>query len=220
MKQQDFAETLNFFRAWLRSPRRVAAISPSGRALSALITSEISGDTGPVIELGPGSGAFTRTLINRGVRQEDLALIELGSEFAAALHFLYPRACTLRMDAARLHTMELFDGRPVGAVISGLPLLSMPPRKVTAILTGAFAKLKSDGAFYQFTYGPRCPVSQRLLDHVGLKAIRIGGTLANLPPAAVYRIIRAPVDRSRGQDVFLQPTLHAPAALSKLKDGR
>ncbi|KGD98512.1 MULTISPECIES: phospholipid methyltransferase [Rhizobium/Agrobacterium group] len=184
------AEALGFFQAWLKNPLRVAAIAPSSRSLANLITSEISHNTGPVIELGPGTGAFTRALIARGVRQEDLALIEFGSEFAAALHFHYPRARTLWMDAARLRAVDLFDGRAAGAVVSGLPLLSMPPRKVIAILTGAFRKMEPDGALYQFTYGPRCPVSLRLLDHLGLEAERIGGTLANLPPAAVYRIRR------------------------------
>ncbi|RWI50302.1 MAG: phospholipid methyltransferase [Mesorhizobium sp.] len=185
------AEALGFFYAWLRNPLRVAAVAPSGRALANLITSEISSDTGPVIELGPGTGAFTRVLIARGVRQEDLALIEFGSEFATALRYRYPRARTLWMDAARLRTVDLFDGQPAGAVVSGLPLLSMPPRKVVAILTGGFRKMRSDGAFYQFTYGPRCPVPRVLLDHLGLEAERIGSTLANLPPAAVYRLRRS-----------------------------
>jgi len=188
MKQQCAAEPIGFFQAWLKNPMQVAAIAPSGQALANLITSEISGDTGPVIELGPGTGVFTRALIEHGVRQEDLALIEFGSEFATSLHYHYPRARTLWMDAARLKAVDLFDGRQAGAVVSGLPLLSMQPRKVMSILSGAFSKLKPEGAFYQFTYGPLCPVSRRMLDHLGLVADKIGGTLANLPPAAVYRL--------------------------------
>lgn len=188
MKHHRMAEGLEFFQAWLKNPLRVGAIAPSGRALANLITSEISRDTGPVIELGPGTGAFTRALITRGVREEDLALIEFGSEFAAALQLRYPRAQTLLLDATRLRTAHLFNGDSAGAVISGLPLLSMPPRKVIAILIGAFRSMRPDGAFYQFTYGPRCPVPPRLLEHLGLEAKRIGGTFANLPPAAVYRL--------------------------------
>lgn len=190
MNAQPIAETLTFFQEWLRSPLRVAAVAPSSRALARLITGEISRDTGPIIELGPGTGAFTRALLARGVRPQDLALIEAGSEFAVALQARYPAARTLWMDAARLRTVELFDGQPAGAVVSGLPLLSIAPRKVMAILIGAFAKMRPDGAFYQFTYGPRCPVPPRMLDHLGLQAERIGGTLANLPPASVYRLRR------------------------------
>ncbi|MER8828585.1 phospholipid methyltransferase [Mesorhizobium sp. M0938] len=188
-------EAFGFFQEWLKNPLRVAAIAPSGRALSRLITSEISHETGPVIELGPGTGAFTRALIARGVRQEDLALVEVGKEFAAALQLSFPEVRTIVMDATRLRTIELFDGRLAGAVVSGLPLLSIPSRKVMAILTGAFGKMRPDGALYQFTYGPRCPVPLLMLDHLGLVAERIGGTLANLPPAAVYRIRRRHLTR-------------------------
>jgi phospholipid N-methyltransferase len=183
---------LGFFLAWLSDPLRVASIVPSGKRLANAITAEISPSTGPVIELGPGTGVFTRALIACGVRQEDLALIEAGSRFAAALQRRFPQACTLSMDAARLRDVELFAGRQAGATVSGLPLLSMSPRKVLAILHGAFGKMRADGAFYQFTYGPRCPVPRVMLDRLGLKATRIGGALANLPPAAVYRIRRRP----------------------------
>lgn len=197
MHQQPIAETFIFFQAWLRSPLRVAAVAPSGRALASLITRDISRETGPVIELGPGTGAFTRALLARGVRQQDLTLIEAGSEFAVALQARYPAARTLWMDAARLRTVELFNGQPAGAVVSGLPLLSIAPRKVIAILIGAFAKMRPDGTFYQFTYGPRCPVPRRVLDHLGMTAERVGGTLANLPPASVYRLRRIEPDGSQ-----------------------
>lgn len=183
-------EAFRFFRAWLSEPLRVAAVAPSGRALTAMMTAEISAETGPVIELGPGTGVFTRALLARGVTEENLALVEFGSEFAARLNFDFPRATTLWMDAAKLRKVELFHGTPAGAVISGLPMLSMPPRKVLSILEGAFSHLCIDGAFYQFTYGPRCPIPRPLLDRMGLKATHIGHTFANIPPASVYRIRR------------------------------
>jgi phosphatidylethanolamine/phosphatidyl-N-methylethanolamine N-methyltransferase len=75
-------------------------------------------------------------------------------------------------------------------VVSGLPLLSMPPKTVTAILAGSFAHLRDDGCFYQFTYGPRCPVRGKVLEGLRLEATRMGRTLRNIPPAAVYRISR------------------------------
>ncbi|MBS3666390.1 class I SAM-dependent methyltransferase [Vreelandella boliviensis] len=183
-------ELLSFFLAWARNPLLVASVIPSGSALAGLITSEISHETGPVIELGPGNGVFTRALIERGVKQEDLTLIESMPEFAVALSILYPQAQILRMDATRLRMVDLFDGKLAGAVISGLPLLSMSPRKVVAVLSGAFRKMGPEGVFYQFTYGARCPVSQRIQHHLGIKAELLGRTLANFPPATVYRFHR------------------------------
>ena len=55
--------------------------------------------------------------------------------------------------------------------------------------------MRPGGAFYQFTYGPRCPVPRPILDRLGLKATRIGGTVRNIPPAGVYRISRSTAAR-------------------------
>jgi phosphatidylethanolamine/phosphatidyl-N-methylethanolamine N-methyltransferase len=181
-----------FFRAWVANPLQVAAITPSGEALADLITSEISPDTGAVLELGPGTGAFTRALLARGVPEQNLTLVEYGSDFVRVLGLRFPDARVLWMDAARLAHAKTLDGARFGAAVSGLPLLSMSPRKVIAILSGAFAYLQPGASFYQFTYGPRCPVPRRLLDRAGLKATRIGGAVMNIPPAAVYRISRRP----------------------------
>jgi phosphatidylethanolamine/phosphatidyl-N-methylethanolamine N-methyltransferase len=185
-------ETIGWVRAWISDPLHVGAVVPSGRALAELITSEISPATGPVIELGAGTGAFTRALRARGVAEENLALVDDGLDFVRRLQGRFPCARILLMDATRLKDVELFGGKAAGAVVSGLPLLSMPPKKVIAILEGAFGHLCADGAFYQFTYGPRCPVKRMLLDRLGLKATRIGRVVANVPPAAVYRIRRRP----------------------------
>src|SRR5262245_33098954 len=75
------ADILPFFLAWVRNPLRVAAVAPSGPAASSLMAQEITAETGPVIELGPGTGVFTRALLRRGVSQQDLTLVEYGSDF-------------------------------------------------------------------------------------------------------------------------------------------
>lgn len=181
---------LPFFRAWTEDPRRVASIIPSSRALADLITREISAETGTVLELGPGTGVFTRALLDRGVRETDLTLVEAGDSFAELLGDRFPQARVVRMDAAGLLRTRLFDEKPAGAVVSGLPLLSMSPRKVMAILSGAFAQLREGGAFYQFTYTPRCPIPRAVLDRLGLSAGRVGLALFNIPPAVVFRVTR------------------------------
>jgi phospholipid N-methyltransferase len=186
----EYSDYYRFFRSWVTNPLRVAAVAPSGESLSRLMTMEVSPTDGPVLELGPGTGAFTRALLDRGVDEGDLTLVEYGSDFARLLQFRFPRARILWMDASQLANHRLFDAPDVGAVVSGLPLLSMPPRRVIAILSGAFSYVRPNGAFYQFTYGPRCPIPRAILDRLGLKARRIGATVRNLPPAAVYRITR------------------------------
>ncbi|XKM40518.1 class I SAM-dependent methyltransferase [Rhizobium ruizarguesonis] len=192
------ADFLHFSRSWISNPLRVAAIAPSGDSLARIMTSEIAALDGPIIELGPGTGVFTRALLARGVSEADLTLIEYGPEFINSLQARFPTARVLQMDAAHLAHADIFEGEPVGAVVSGLPLLSMPPRKIASIMAGAFAYMRPGGAVYQFTYGPRCPVPRPILDRLDLKAVRIGGTVRNLPPASVYRISRSkPLELSR-----------------------
>jgi phosphatidylethanolamine/phosphatidyl-N-methylethanolamine N-methyltransferase len=183
-------DVLPFFREWTLDPSRVGAIAPSGKALSDLITRDIANLGAPILELGAGTGVFTRALLARGVKEENLTLVEYGSDFVRLLQANFPSARVMWMDAARLGHQPIFDGAPVGAVVSGLPLLNMSPRKIVAILTGAFGYLQPGGAFYQFTYGPRCPVPRPYLDRLGLKATFMGRALLNVPPAAVYRITR------------------------------
>lgn len=181
-------DALSFFRHWLSDPLGVGAVAPSSRALADLITAEITTETAPVIELGPGSGAFTMALLDRGIPQARLALIEQSPTFAFALRQRFPAASVLCIDAAVLGSLDVFPGEGAGAVVSGLPLLLMPPSKVSAILARAFARLRPGGAFYQFTYGARSPVPRPILERLELTATRIGGALVNIPPAAVYRI--------------------------------
>jgi phospholipid N-methyltransferase len=180
---------LLFLRALASSPRSVGAITPSGANLASLITSEITAASGPVLELGPGTGVFTEALLARGVRESDLTLIEDGSDFMRLLQARFPKARVLWMDAAWMPSYNLFE-QPFGTVVSGLPLLNFTPTKVMAILTAAFSKLRDGGSFYQFTYGTQCPLSKAQLDELGLQATCMGRVLLNIPPASVYRITR------------------------------
>lgn len=184
------SDVLRFFRAWLADPLSVGAIVPSSRSLAVAMTTEITADSAPVMELGPGTGVFTRALIDSGVPEERLILIERHPEMARMLRGKFPRAQVIEIDATHTDRIDLGQFGPVGAVISGLPLLSMPARKVIAIVDRAFGHIRPSGSFYQFTYSYRCPIPRLILDRLDLRAVKIGGTLANLPPASVYRINR------------------------------
>lgn len=185
------SESLLFLRQWVRAPLRVASVVPSGRALAELITREIGPETGPVLELGPGTGVFTRALLERGVPEERLTLVETDPRFAILLNGRFGRANIVAIDAAKLDHTHRRDEVPFGAAVSGLPLLSMPTGVVRDILSAAFALMAPGTYIYQFTYGPKCPVPSTVRDELGLKFEKVGSTWRNVPPAAVYRISAA-----------------------------
>lgn len=186
----NWREKLAFLRAMGSDPSLLGAIAPSGSALARLMTSEIGRHSGHIVEFGPGTGVFTQALIDQGVRQEDLTLVEYSSDFAELLQERFPSARVLRMDAGRLQRHDLFLDGTVGAIVSGLPLLNMSPQRILAILRGAFRCMRPCGAFYQFTYRPRCPVPKMCLERLGLRATCLGHALVNLPPASAYRITK------------------------------
>ena len=177
-----------FARSWASHPLRVGAIAPSSRRLARLITSKILPACAPVLELGPGTGVFTRALLARGLREDQLILVECDPRFARLLERDFPDAWVVQLDAARLRHVNIVDGEPIGAIVSGLPLLSMSMRDRVSVLKFAFRHLRPGASFYQFTYGLRCPVSRTVLERLGLKATRLGSTYTNAPPATVYRI--------------------------------
>lgn len=182
-------DEIQFFRSWVRNPLRTAAVAPSGQALARLMTKEIGPSTGPVVELGPGTGVFTQALLTRGVTADDLTLVESNPDFVELLRDRFPRTRVVRADAAAdrwpLH------GAEIGAVVSGLPLLAMNDEAVGSVLGTAFTHLRPGGRFYQFTYAARCPVPTTVLEALGLRATLVGRTWRNLPPASAFRLERS-----------------------------
>ncbi len=184
------ADLLPFLKAWLAAPLRVAAIAPSGPALARAITAGIGPEQAPVIEFGPGTGVFTQAILDAGVPADRLVMVEAGADFAALLRERFPAVRLVEGSAAELTDVDLFGPGAAGAVVSGLPILSMPKPVVRAILAKAFSELRPGGAMYQFTYGYRCPIADSVLADMGLAATRTATVLVNAPPASVYRIVR------------------------------
>jgi phosphatidylethanolamine/phosphatidyl-N-methylethanolamine N-methyltransferase len=115
-----------FLGAWVRAPRATGAIAPSGAALADRIAAEVPlHGTGPVVELGSGTGALTRALAAR-VGSHRLVLVERDAAFCRRLAARFPDARVLQGDAADLPAL-LRDIGPAAAVVSGLPLYAMPP---------------------------------------------------------------------------------------------
>jgi phospholipid N-methyltransferase len=183
-----------FFRQWLKNPLRMAAVSPSSRELAQKMLRELPHSTRRVIELGGGTGVFTRALLERGVKPEDLLVLELNETLHQHLRQSFPGAyvaCADACDLARVAEQSGYkDGGTADAVVSGLGLLSMAKPTQRTILESAFALLSSQGRFVQFTYGPTNPVSREVMHDLDLHAERTGFTLWNVPPAAVYVVTR------------------------------
>lgn len=199
MPSHNTASRLRFFGQWLKNPLQTAAIAPSGPELAAAMLAELPEGARRVIELGGGTGAITQALIEHGLRQQDVLVLELNEELHAHLRERFPRIALVLGDAADLPRLAesngyLADGH-ADAVISGLGLLTMDRETQARILQAGFDCLREGGVFVQFTYGPISPVSDDVLAGIGLKARRGEFVLRNVPPATVWVYSRS---RTRG----------------------
>jgi phospholipid N-methyltransferase len=179
-----------FFRQWLKNPRAMAALSPSGRALTREMVAQVPRGARRIIELGAGTGVFTRALIEHGIVARDLLVVELNQALYELLQRNFPDAHVVHGDARELSGIVRQSGfaasGDIDAVISGLGFLAMPRPVQKAILESIFSVLAPNAPLIQFTYGPASPLPRDLLAELGLKMRRAGVAWINIPPAVVY----------------------------------
>ena len=195
MPTAHFDGTALFLKRWLRRPFAMGAVVPSGRLLAEAIArrtvTEIARRDGHVVELGAGTGEVTKALLAAGIPAERLALVERDPELATFLrrHFRGPKI--IEGDAARLSRLLAVNkvGK-VAAVVSSLPLLSLPGEVVTGIVHSVFEALPRGAALVQFTYGPTPPVPRGLRENLHLVAARGRRIWRNVPPAVVWTFRR------------------------------
>lgn len=185
-------DNLLFLSRWIKAPLRIGAVVPSSRRLAQAMAAQLPPEYEICVELGGGTGSLTRSLLDYGVPPEKLIVLERDPHLAALLRKKFPRVRVVQGDASRLPGILRAHGiGRVDAIMSSLPLVSMPRRLCQRIIASGFAALKPDGVFVQYTYGLMPPVSHRVAAR-----LRFDGTLRvriwqNIPPAAVWRYRRA-----------------------------
>lgn len=179
-----------FFRQWLKNPRAMASLSPSSRRLAHEMIAQLPSQSRRVVELGAGTGVFTRALIEHGIEPGDLLVVELNNELSKLLKRRFPETHVVNGNACDLAGIVATTGfgEPGGidAVISGLGFLAMPRPMQRRILEEVFAVLAPGSPLIQFTYAPTNPLPRDLLNELGLGVRRAGVAWMNVPPAIVY----------------------------------
>lgn len=180
-----------FLREFLRDPLRTASALPSSRVLALAATAPVPATGDPVVvELGPGTGAFTDVIAERlGGRGHHLA-VELNPRLAALLRARHPGLDVAVADAAELPALLAARGLArAHVVVSGLPWAAYPREEpwLTDVVAGC---LHPDGALTQFGYSVTraLPPARRLRRRLAAafeEVVHGRAVLANLPPAFV-----------------------------------
>ena len=178
-------DEVRFLRSWIEKPLHMGAVMPSGRVLARTMAQYVNiKSSGPVVELGPGTGAITNALIEHGVDQKRLVLVEYNPGFCALLRDRYPHARIVQGDAYKLRD-SLWDvlSVPASAVVSGLPLVTKPMLTRLKLIRDAFLALAPGAPFVQFTYSVVPPIPKSL---PGVSTEASERIWMNLPPARVW----------------------------------
>ena len=185
--RRALADSARFLKTLIAAPRLTGAVAPSGRALARAMAAAIGSPTqGLVVELGPGTGPVTQSLIETGLPAERLVLVEYDPGFCRMLERRFGGVRVIQGDAYDLpRTLAGFAGEPIAALVSSLPLLNQPPPRRTKLIADAFALMGPPGVFVQFTYGLQSPIPRDFCAN-RYSANRSRPILRNLPPAFVW----------------------------------
>jgi phosphatidylethanolamine/phosphatidyl-N-methylethanolamine N-methyltransferase len=180
-----FDDEVHFLRSWIEKPLTTGAVMPSSKVLARTMAAYVDPkSSGPVVELGPGTGAVTQALVDRGIDPARLVLVEFNPTFCRMLRARYPAATVVQGDAYRLrHLLESTLRERADAIVSGLPLVTKPMRTRVRLISEAMTLLRPGAPFVQFTYAMVPPIPK------GLNGIRTEASpliWLNLPPARVW----------------------------------
>lgn len=178
---------MNFLIEFIKHPRKIGAVAPSGKALAEKMMQPIDFDSAKVIvEYGPGTGAFTAELIARRKKDTVLILVEQNENFCRELlrkfagepnfHIVYGKAERTRK------YLEKYGFSEADYIVSGLPFTSLPAEISDLILRATSTAIGENGSFITFQYSlVKKKFFEKYFDiSYFLKEIK------NLPPAYVF----------------------------------
>ncbi|MBV9612426.1 MAG: methyltransferase domain-containing protein [Acidobacteriaceae bacterium] len=138
-----------------------------------------------VLEIGAGTGAITRALLETKLHPERLLIIERDPSLAAFLRREFPGVRVRCGEAIELRRILRNESMPqINTIVSSLPLRNLPPDDRIRNVRAMISALAPEGQLIQYTYAAGCPIPTRRL---GLEAECLGHVWRNLPPAAVWR---------------------------------
>jgi phospholipid N-methyltransferase len=190
----EIVEHLEFFQAFIREPASVGALSPSSRALAlAMIDTFALRAADTVVELGPGTGAFTGQILERIGKHTTFFTMELDRMYARGLRRRFPGLAVYNDSAERmLEYLALHQKQKVDYIICGIPWANTPPDTQERIMETILASLAPNGMFSTFAYVharwlPKARQFRRSLEErfARVKAGRV--IWGNIPPAFVYQ---------------------------------
>ncbi|HSJ01501.1 MAG TPA: methyltransferase domain-containing protein [Verrucomicrobium sp.] len=186
----------HFFQHFATNWKDTGAIAPSSPALARrMIKCARIATAASVLELGPGTGAFTCEIERALPSGAHYLGLELNQSFVDRLRRQHPR---MQFEAVAAQDFDFdkvlgHDGS-FDAIVSGLPWTNFPEWLQIAILDHVLPRLRPGGVFVTFAYTgfhllPKGQHFRTLLRGRCLELNTSRTVWANLPPAFVYEAV-------------------------------
>ncbi len=186
----------SLFCRFLRHPWQVGAICASSEVLGRKITENAGIESAPlVVELGPGTGVFTREVLKKrqGLKNGRFLVLELDGKLCGDLRKKFPGLELYHENALRLPALlKERNLAPADVIIAGLPWAIFPENLQLELLESIRESLAPGGYFLTFAYiqGVLLPAGKRFRNQLSASFASVKTSPViwrNLPPAFIYR---------------------------------
>lgn len=188
---QEYAK---FFKVFLRAPALTSAIMPSSPWLAERMVADVRlNQAKVVVEIGPGTGAFTRAIQKELSPSAFFMAVEIDSQFASHIKRSFPRVHVINDSAARLdHHLQSLGHAAADCVLSGLPWAGFSGAEQQRVLGSVLRTLRPGGLMTTYAYNhtawlPGGRRFRKLLESTFSEVTTSPTEWRNLPPAFVYR---------------------------------
>jgi phospholipid N-methyltransferase len=155
----NWAECRQFYRQFRAQYHTTGSIVPSSRALARAMTRPMRKMKQPrrILEVGPGTGAFTAEIVRHLRRDDQFDIVEINPDFVAYLGRRFSEEPRFRRRRAQCRIMhcpvqEVQAEHGYDFLISGLPLNNFSLDLVHDIYRSYERLLKPDGTLTYFEY--------------------------------------------------------------------
>ncbi len=202
---------LAFVRQAIKDIHHTGSVWPSSPQLAKVMTKNLRAAHGRrrVLEVGPGTGPFTKHILKALRHGDEFHLVEISEEFCAHLEreLLGPYRSQRNGAEVHLHCAPIEKAPLTGRfdfIVCGLPFNNFPPSLVRSILNRLMTLLREGGELAYFEYAgvramkapfvnPHGRERLRRIDALGKSlrrkhAGRREFVLGNLPPAFAVRL--------------------------------
>ncbi len=143
-----------FLNHFIVKPRQVGAFCASSPALASAMMEKIAWEKAQsIIEIGPGTGAFTGEILKNKQKNAHLVAVEINPKMAEVLRQKFPQVTVEEDDAQNLSSIcAKYRLGKADAIISGIPWTMLPVEVQDSLLAAIAENLAENGRFATFMY--------------------------------------------------------------------